>query len=182
MALEVSKFEPAVVDAPPESPASQFIVFPVNLLDPQNLGSIIRSATFFGCTGIVTSLKRSCDYTPIVSKASAGCMETFPNLFRTKSPLQFLKRAKDFGFKIIGTGLNSHLYSNQSVDFNPNDRTILLLGNEGNGLSEEVLSLCHENLQISSQFNSNPAALDSLNVSVATGILLDRLTRRNKQT
>lgn len=168
-----------MIDEPPESPSSQFILFPVNLLDPQNLGSIIRSSTFFGCSSLVTSLKRSCDFTPIVSKASAGCMETFPNLYRTRSPLQFLKRAKESGFKIIGTGLNSQESKNNPK--NITNRTILLLGNEGNGLSEEILNLCDENLQISSQFNSNPAALDSLNVAVATGILLDRLMYRNKQ-
>ena len=54
------------------------------------------------------------------------------------------------------------------------DRTILLLGNEGTGLSDEILQLCHSNLLISPARNKC-SNLDSLNVSVATGILLDRL-------
>lgn len=144
-------------------------------MDPQNLGSIIRTSTFYGCSALVTTLKDSCDYTPIVSKASAGCMETFENLFRTKSALQFLKNAKTEGFKIIGTGLSSSSNPKISSDFNYADKIILLLGNEGKGLNQEILSICDFNITIPTIFNSNPVGLDSLNVSVATGILLDRL-------
>jgi 21S rRNA (GM2251-2'-O)-methyltransferase len=181
VALEVSKFEPPVISSPePENPTqngNELIVFPVNILDPQNLGSIIRSATFYGCTGLVTSLKHSCDFTPIVSKASAGSMEVFQNLFRTKSPLEFLRNAKSQGFQIIGTGLgtnNAPKNSNLECHRN-NNRSILLLGNEGSGLSSDILSLCDTNLVISPFLYSNPIILDSLNVGVATGILLDRL-------
>lgn len=100
-------------------------------------------------------------------------MESFEHLFRTKSPLQFLKNSKIEGYKIIGTGLFEGIKSSNS-NFKLNDKIILLLGNEGNGLNEEILSLCDFNLIIPSIFNSNPKGLDSLNVSVATGILLDR--------
>jgi len=164
-----------VISSPPPAQEEEqsIIVFPVNLLDPQNLGSIIRTSTFYGCSALITTLKNSCDYTPIVSKASAGCMESFEHLFRTKSPLQFLKNAKIEGYKIIGTGLLDVIKPPNS--FKSNDKMILLLGNEGKGLNEEVLSLCDFNLMIPSIFNSNPTGLDSLNVSVATGILLDRL-------
>lgn len=175
----MSKFEPPVISSPPSN-LNGLLLFPVNLLDPQNLGSIIRSAAFYGCAGLVTSLKHSCDFTPIVSKASAGSMELFDGLFRTKSPLLFIKNAKEAGFRIIGTGLsdvdnNNNAHTTKQTH---NSRVVLLLGNEGSGLSPEILSLCDENLVISPQFNSCASYLDSLNVGVATGILLDRL--RNK--
>lgn len=102
-------------------------------------------------------------------------METFENLFRTKSALQFLKNAKTEGFKIIGTGLSSSTNPKILSDFNYSDKIILLLGNEGKGLNQEILSFCDFNVTIPTIFNSNPMGLDSLNVSVATGILLDRL-------
>jgi tRNA G18 (ribose-2'-O)-methylase SpoU len=105
-------------------------------------------------------------------------MESFEHLYRTKYPLQFLKNSKTEGFKIIGTGLdtNPEISSSSSDNFkSSNDKIILLLGNEGNGLSQEVLSLCDFNVTIPSIYNSNPIGLDSLNVSVATGIILDRL-------
>ena len=106
-------------------------------------------------------------------------MELFDGLFRTKSPLQFLKNAKETGFHIIGTGLSPQISSSQaSVPLSVHQKIVLLLGNEGNGLSPEILSLCDENLIISPQFNPYASHLDSLNVGVATGILLDRL--RNK--
>ena len=168
----MSRFDPPVISSPPSR--NGIFVFPVNLLDPQNLGSIIRSAAFYGCAGLITSLKHSCDYTPIVSKASAGSMELFDGLFRTKSPLQFIKSAKESGFHVIGTGLSREIKPvNNSNPCNP--KILLLLGNEGAGLSPEILSLCDENLVIPSR---NPSYLDSLNVGVATGILLDRLQNK----
>lgn len=110
-----------------------------------------------------------------MSKASAGSMEVFQNLFRTKSPLEFLKNAKSQGFKIIGTGLQDKTCVTYH-DHTPNsNHSILMLGNEGNGLSPDILNLCDSNLVISPLLNSNPTNLDSLNVGVATGILLDRL-------
>lgn len=87
--LEVSKFEPPVLEAIPDQKGLWLLL--VNLLDPQNLGSIIRSASYFGAAGLITTLKHSVDYTPIVSKASAGAMESFSSLYRCKSPLEFLK-------------------------------------------------------------------------------------------
>ena len=106
-------------------------------------------------------------------------MELFDGLFRTKSPLQFIKNAKERGFKILGTALaprqNVQIDNGKQITPNHSGKIILLLGNEGNGLSPEILALCDENLVISSQFNSCPSRLDSLNVGVATGILLDRL-------
>ncbi len=89
MALEVSKFEPPVLSEIPKIPGLWLLL--VQLLDPQNLGSIIRSATFFGAAGILTSVKGGCDFTPFVSKASAGTMETFDSLYRVKSISPFLK-------------------------------------------------------------------------------------------
>ena len=104
-------------------------------------------------------------------------MEIFQHLYRTKSTLQFLKNAKESGFKILGTGLKKEKVTTPASFHNYHKR-ILLLGNEGSGLSDDILNLCDENLQISSHLNVNSTILDSLNVSVATGILLDRLQHR----
>lgn len=104
-------------------------------------------------------------------------METFEHLYRTKSPTQFLKNAQEEGYKVIGTCPSS---TGKLPEYNgDSEKLILLLGNEGSGLSQEVLTLCNFNMTIPSKFNLNPSNLDSLNVSVATGILLDRL-RNNR--
>ena len=133
--MEVSKFEPPVISSPahfitnPTGPS--LIVFPVNILDPQNLGSIIRSASFYACTALVTPLKDSCDFTPIVSKASAGSMETFEEIYRTKSVRKFLGEAKADGFKIIGTSVKTNesvQLESYNIENAANDRLVLLLG------------------------------------------------------
>lgn len=103
-------------------------------------------------------------------------METFEHLYRTKSPAQFLKNAKEDGYKIIGTFPAS---TGKLPDYpGKSEKLVLLLGNEGNGLSQDIRSLCDFNLTIPSNFNANLSNLDSLNVSVATGIILDRLRNR----
>ena len=99
VALEVSKFEPPVLSEVPS--VSGLWLLLVQLLDPQNLGSIIRSAAFFGAAGVLTSIKGGCDFTPTVSKASAGTMETFDSLYRVKSVTKFLQVRKLFPFQIL---------------------------------------------------------------------------------
>ncbi len=89
IALEVSKFEPPVLSEVPKVAGLWLLL--ARLVDPQNLGSIIRSAAFFGAAGVLTGIKGGCDYTPTVSKASAGTMETFESLYRVKSVSSFLQ-------------------------------------------------------------------------------------------
>lgn len=109
-------------------------------------------------------------------------METFQNLFRTKSPIEFLKNAKSKGFKIIGTGLQSGNSDQIKTSLDSKSPSILLLGNEGSGLSSDILNLCDTNITINpfstDTENYENNNLDSLNVGVATGILLDRLRYR----
>lgn len=84
------------------------------------------------------------------------------------------------GFKIVGTGLNCMEAKTEDFSVSPQSKLILLLGNEGRGLSPQVLDLCNYNMKIEQNQQSFPH-LDSLNVSVATGILLDRLVKSKSE-
>ncbi|XP_067393816.1 rRNA methyltransferase 1, mitochondrial [Emydura macquarii macquarii] len=142
--------------------------------DPMNLGAMLRSAHFLGVDRVVISQKDSCPLTPTVSKASAGAMEVL-EVYSTDNLQRFLKAKTEEGWEVMGTVSKSEVEDNVPVinclEFHWNKPTILILGNEGYGLSSKTRSLCHRMLIIPPGRMLQPG-IESLNVSVATGILL----------
>ncbi|XP_038231763.1 rRNA methyltransferase 1, mitochondrial [Dermochelys coriacea] len=142
--------------------------------DPMNLGAVLRSAHFLGVDRVVTSQKDSCPLTPTVSKASAGAVEVL-EVYSTDNLQRFLKAKTEEGWEVIGTVIKSEVEDKVPVisclEFHWNKPTLLVLGNEGYGLSSVTQSLCHRMLIIPPGRTLQPG-IESLNVSVATGILL----------
>ncbi|XP_060114855.1 rRNA methyltransferase 1, mitochondrial [Heteronotia binoei] len=142
--------------------------------DPMNLGAVLRSAHFLGVDRIVMSHKNSCPLTPVVSKASAGAMEVL-DVFGVDHLQSFLQAKSEQGWEIVGTVGHSTALDGVPVesclDFRWTRPTVLLLGNEGAGLSPESRSLCRRMLSIFPGRELQPG-IESLNVSVAAGILL----------
>ncbi|XP_050217623.1 uncharacterized protein LOC126668474 [Mercurialis annua] len=166
--------------------------------DPQNLGAIIRSAYFFGASGIVLCAKNSAPLSGIVSKASAGSLEIM-ELRYCKNMMQFLVSSAENGWRILGGSV-----APKSVPLNevvPGEPTVLVLGSEGTGLRPLVERSCTQlvkipgnapvdvmagvddddivseetNLQRSSEEFRSFLAVESLNVSVAAGVLIHHL-------
>ncbi|XP_063002615.1 rRNA methyltransferase 1, mitochondrial [Elgaria multicarinata webbii] len=151
--------------------------------DPMNLGAVLRSAHFLGMDGIVMSRKNSCPLTPVVSKASSGTMEIL-DVFSTDDLQSLLKAKSERGWEVVGTV--GHAKAEEDVpiisclDFRWTRPTVLLLGNEGYGLSLETRRLCQKMLTISPGRELQPG-IESLNVSVAAGILLHSIcSQKNK--
>uniref|UniRef100_H9G6C9 rRNA methyltransferase 1, mitochondrial n=1 Tax=Anolis carolinensis TaxID=28377 RepID=H9G6C9_ANOCA len=142
--------------------------------DPMNLGAVLRSAHFLGVDGIVMSRKNSCPLTPVVSKASSGAMEVL-DVFSADDLPGFLKVKSKEGWEVLGTVAHAKAQDGIPVvsclDFRWMKPTILVLGNEGHGLSPETKSLCRRMLTIAPGRELEPG-IESLNVSVAAGILL----------
>nr|XP_056721014.1 rRNA methyltransferase 1, mitochondrial [Euleptes europaea] len=142
--------------------------------DPMNLGAVLRSAHFLGVDGIVMSQRNSCPLTPVVSKASSGAVEVL-DVFGTDHLQSFLQAKSEQGWEIVGTVGHTTAHDDVPVesclDFLWTRPTVLLLGNEGYGLSPESRSMCQRMLSI---FPGRPLppGIESLNVSVAAGILL----------
>ncbi|XP_073875166.1 rRNA methyltransferase 1, mitochondrial isoform X7 [Macaca fascicularis] len=120
----------------------------------------------------------SCPLTPVVSKASAGAMEVM-DVFSTDDLTGFLQTKAQQGWLVAGTvgcpraedPQSSEIPITSCLEF-PWDRpTLLVLGNEGSGLSQEVQASCQLLLTILPR-RQLPPGLESLNVSVAAGILL----------
>ncbi|XP_019856964.1 PREDICTED: rRNA methyltransferase 1, mitochondrial-like isoform X3 [Amphimedon queenslandica] len=129
--------------------------------DPMNFGAIIRSAYFFGVDRILVTNKSSCPLSPVVSKSSAGAMEML-SIHSISDVISLLKVAADKGWDILAS------------DHKVIRPTMLIVGNEGHGLTKEVCSCCTKLLTINPKRSLSPG-FDSLNVSVATGILLNTL-------
>ncbi|KAK7165242.1 hypothetical protein R3I94_003570 [Phoxinus phoxinus] len=145
--------------------------------DPMNLGAILRSAYFLGVDRIVCSIQNSCPLTPTVSKASAGVMEIM-EVFGYGNLKDMIKVKAERGWQVVGTvGLeegNPESPVMPCSDFKISRPTLLLMGGEGDGLSPELRQLCHILLTIPPRRHLHPG-VESLNVSVATGILLHAL-------
>ncbi|XP_034050421.1 rRNA methyltransferase 1, mitochondrial [Thalassophryne amazonica] len=145
--------------------------------DPMNLGAILRSAYFLGVDRVASSLRSSCPLTPVVSKASSGIMEVL-GVYGYQNLEDMIKMKAAQGWQVIGTvGAETEeilVPVTHCLDFNMTKPTLLLIGGEGDGLSQQLLSLCQTLLTIPPGRNLLPG-IESLNVSVAAAILLHSL-------
>ncbi|XP_067824036.1 rRNA methyltransferase 1, mitochondrial isoform X2 [Heptranchias perlo] len=148
--------------------------------DPMNMGAVLRSAYFLGADLVLVSQQNSCSLTPTVSKASAGVVEVM-TVYCTPGLPQVLKAKAAQGWQIVGTvGKSTEATCAPIIpctEFQWNKQTVLVLGNEGFGLSDELSSLCHVMLTIPAGRGLHPG-IESLNVSVAAGILLHCITSK----
>jgi 23S rRNA (guanosine2251-2'-O)-methyltransferase len=140
-----------------------------HITDPGNLGSLIRTAEFFGVHGLILPKDRSASITDTVHKRSAGgtaylAVARVVNLART------LKQLADKGLWLVGAEGKSET-SLYNFDWSRN--LVLVLGSERRGLSNVVRNLCHHLVSI-----PQLGHIDSLNVSVAAGIILSEIVRQ----
>ena len=130
--------------------------------DPHNLGAIIRSAECAGAHGVIIPERRAVGLTPSAVKASAGAVEYLPvakevNLTRT------IERLKKEGVWIYGAAMNGEDY--RKVNFS--GPAAIVIGPEGEGMSRLVAESCDKIVSLPMKGH-----IDSLNASVAAGILL----------
>jgi 23S rRNA (guanosine2251-2'-O)-methyltransferase len=133
-----------------------------SIMDPQNLGSIIRVAHCLGANGIVIPEDRAAQVTAAVNKASAGSVQQIP-VARVINLSQTLDYLKDKGFWIFGAEAHGGK-SLRDTDFNCS--VVLVLGGEEKGIRPLVKKKCDFLVTI-----PLTGSFDSLNVSVAAGII-----------
>ncbi|XP_054455130.1 rRNA methyltransferase 1, mitochondrial [Anoplopoma fimbria] len=145
--------------------------------DPMNLGAILRSAYFLGVDRVASSLRHSCPLSPVVSKASSGVMEVM-GVYGYENLGGMLESKVARGWEVVGTvgadAEESTVPVTLCSDFRMTKPTVLLMGGEGEGLSQQLLSLCQTLLTVPAGRELCPG-VESLNVSVASGILLHSL-------
>lgn len=138
--------------------------------DPHNLGAIVRTAHAAGADAIVIPERRSAPLTETVERAAAGALAYLP-VARITNISQTLEKLKQLGFWIYGLDeKGTELYH----EVNYATPTAIVMGGEGKGLHEGVKRHCDVLVRI-------PMAgeVASLNVSVATGIVLFEWKRRS---
>ena len=133
-----------------------------DIQDPGNLGTIIRSSAAFGIDTIVVSPKTVDIYNIKVLRATQGMLFHINIIVRELD--SFITKLKQDNYKIYGTKVDKGV---NIKDISINNKYALVMGNEGNGISDNVSKLCDEYLYI--KMNDN---VESLNVGVATSILL----------
>lgn len=138
------------------------------ITDPHNYGAILRSCDQFGVNLVVVGNRRSAKDAEVVSKTSAGAVAWVPiagvsNLTRAAEQL------KEAGFWLYG----ADMAGKPVYDVDLKGRTAIILGSEGAGLSRLLRETCDVMIAIPSK-----GRIDSLNVSVAAGVLLYEALRQ----
>jgi len=144
-------------------------VFLDKVQDPMNMGAIVRSCVFLGIDMIFVPSEGSCYLSPVVSKASSGALE-LANIYTVDKNEVFFGFLKSLNWDILGTAPESTPYS--SCPKSTVNR-LIVLGNEGHGVNDELSRFFTTKVSIPS---ASPE-IDSLNVSVATGVLLSHFRK-----
>jgi 23S rRNA (guanosine2251-2'-O)-methyltransferase len=139
--------------------------------DPHNVGAILRSAECSGVNGIILTKHQSATVTSTVTKTSAGATEHL-KICQVNNLSQTIDELKEKGFWIVGSSLeNAKNYT--EVDYKI--PIALIVGNEEKGIRKLTASKCDFLVKIPMS-----GKIQSLNVSVATGILLFEILRQRQ--
>lgn len=148
--------------------------------DPQNLGSICRTAECVGAAGVIIPERRAAEVTPAVCKASAGAVEHLP-VARVRNLADFLAQARDAGCWCYGASAGDDSVASADVDDRAGGRTpvaydsidyrgsgvVLVLGSEGAGLRPRVAGACDQLIALPLR-----GRVESLGVSAAAAAIL----------
>lgn len=145
------------------------VVLMDEVTDPHNLGAILRTAEATGVQGVVIPKHRAVPLTGVVAKASAGALEHVP-VARVTNLVQAMERLKELGYWIVGTAVEGEMmYTSANLTGN----VAIVIGSEGKGLSRLVQEKCDFLVRLPML-----GTLQSLNASVAAGVLLYEVVRQ----
>tara|TARA_B100001996_G_C18651557_1_gene589588 strand:+ start:265 stop:981 length:717 start_codon:yes stop_codon:yes gene_type:complete len=144
------------------------IVILDHLKDPQNLGAIARTCVFFGITDIIIPSDRSASISPGSVKSSAGSIFSI-NFYQVPNLPNILEYLKNNHYWILGADLDGIDYQDNCFDKFLSEKIVIVMGSEEKGMSPLVKKKCDLLIRI-----NNKGLTNSLNVSVAAGILISR--------
>ncbi len=165
--MEVEDFSYVSLDDITQGENSKIVILD-HLEDPHNLGAIIRTVEASGIDGIILPKDRSVSVNETVMKTSVGALYNV-KICQVVNLNQTIKKLKSLGYWIIGTDMNGTDYQ----EFNYPEKTALVIGSEGFGMSRLVKEAC--DYVVSIPMNGK---INSLNASVAAGIMIYELIRK----
>lgn len=139
-----------------------------DIQDPGNLGTIIRTVDSIGLKQLIVSKKSGDVYNPKVVRSSMGAILRV-KVIESDNLVETLKQMKKHKFEIVATslGTNNSIYD---IDYK---KKIIVIGNEANGVSKEVLDMADEKVKIPMLGKT-----ESLNAAVATGVIAYEYVRQ----
>ena len=139
------------------------------IVDPHNLGAILRTAECAGACGVIIPKRRSVGLTAVVAKTSAGAIEYLP-VARVTNIAATVDKLKQQGVWVCGTAADG---ATALYDADLTGPTAIVIGNEGHGISRLVAERCDYLLSIPML-----GQISSLNASAAAAILLYEAVRQ----
>lgn len=137
--------------------------------DPHNMGAIIRTAECVGATAVLIPKRHNAPINATVAKTSAGAIEQIP-LVQIGNVSQTIKQLKQAGFWVLG----AHMEGDRTLyEADLTGPTVLVIGNEGKGISRLVKEQCDYLVTIPMK-----GKINSLNASVAAAILMYEALRQ----
>jgi 23S rRNA (guanosine2251-2'-O)-methyltransferase len=140
------------------------------ITDPHNYGAILRSCDQFGVDLVISRNRRNAKHAGIIAQTSAGAASWVPAAEAANLP-RALRLLKDAGFWIYGADMKGEALYKKDL----RGRIAIVLGSEGEGISRLLRENCDAMIAIPSR-----GRIDSLNVSVAAGVLLYEVIRQRK--
>lgn len=137
--------------------------------DPHNLGACLRSADASGVDAVIVSKNRSPGLTPVARNVASGAAETIP-FIQVSNLARALQQLRDNDVWVVGTAGEA---ATSLYDSTASNRLALVMGSEGQGMRRLTRESCDELVHIPMQ-----GQVESLNVSVATGICLFEYRRK----
>ncbi|AAF10325.1 MULTISPECIES: 23S rRNA (guanosine(2251)-2'-O)-methyltransferase RlmB [Deinococcus] len=157
-----------ILDRAEASGAPLLMVLLDGVTDPRNFGAIIRSAEVLGAHGVVVEERRSAPLSPVVAKTAAGATAYLP-VAQTKNLPRLIDQLKADGVWVYGAA-GEAAQDVTRTDFS--GKAALVIGAEGEGMRRLVREKCDVLVSIPVR-----GQVQSLNASVAAGILLYEMTR-----
>jgi len=140
-----------------------------NVIDPRNLGACIRSAAASNIAGVIINKHHCSPITPLVRQVSAGGTEAI-QIFTVTNLINALKHFERLGYFILGTSEHAN---SMHTELDLNKPTLVIMGSEEDGVREKTLGKCSQICTLSKN-----QTINSLNVSVATGVILFEIARQ----
>ncbi|GMO14704.1 MAG: 23S rRNA (guanosine(2251)-2'-O)-methyltransferase RlmB [Mycoplasmoidaceae bacterium] len=140
-----------------------------SIMDPGNFGAILRTCESFGVDGVIYKKDNQAQINETVSKTSQGAVNRL-NMFKVTNLSQTLEMLKKSGYWIYTSALSDKAQNYSKINYD--NKTVLVIGNEENGVNKNIITNSDFVIKIPMIGTSQ-----SLNVSVATGILLAQIVK-----
>lgn len=168
IALDVEDYKIYSLDEVLKDEKQYFLILD-GIVDPHNLGAIMRSSDATGLDGIIIPKNRSVSLNSTVAKVSTGAIE-YVKIIEVNNINRCLDTLKEKGFWIYGTDMNADTFY---TDIDISTSIAIVIGNEGEGMSRLVKEKCDYIASIPMTGHVN-----SLNASVSASILLYEIFRK----